>query len=109
VNINLCVELDKTPTETYEMLQIISGVESLSRSCVSGRFKLFKDGSGGLQDDQRGGRPSTSRYVDIIANVRDVMIRDRRLTLRMTSDELNISKETIHQLLHEDLWKVRPT
>jgi DeoR/GlpR family transcriptional regulator of sugar metabolism len=49
--------------------------------------------------------------IQAIANVRKVVTRDCRWALRMISDELNISKETIRQILHEeeDLRKVRPT
>jgi hypothetical protein len=47
-----------------------------------------------LQDDPRSGRPSTSRNADTIANVREMVTRDRRLILRMMLDELNINKET---------------
>jgi stress response protein YsnF len=50
-----------------------------------------------LEDNRRSGRPSTSRNADTIANIREMMTRDRRCTLRMLSEELNINKETIHQ------------
>jgi hypothetical protein len=94
VSIQFCVKLGNTSTETYEMLQTVYGDEALSRG--SGREDL--------QDDPRSGRPSTSRNPDTIANFREMVIPDRRLTLRM-SDELNINKETIPQILHEDLRK----
>jgi transposase len=105
VNITVCVELGKTPTETYKMLQTVCGDEALSRSSVLEWFKLFKDGFKDLQDDPRSGRPSTPRSADTIPNVRAMVTRDRRLTLRMMSDELNINKETVRQILHEDLRK----
>jgi hypothetical protein len=66
-------------------------------------FERFKDGREDFQYDPRRGRPSTSRNADTIANVREMMTRDRRLTLRMVADELN--KETIRQILHGDLRK----
>jgi hypothetical protein len=39
VHIKFCVELGKTPTETYEMLQAVYDDEALSRSSV---FEWFK-------------------------------------------------------------------
>jgi hypothetical protein len=39
------------------------------------------------------------------ANVFETVTLDHRLTLRMMSDELNINKETIRQILHEHLRK----
>jgi hypothetical protein len=97
--------MGKTPTETNEMLQTVYGDEALSRSSVSEWFKQFKDGREDLQDDPISGRPSTSQNSDTIANVYEMVTRDHKLTLRMMSDELNINKEIIRQILHEDLWK----
>jgi transposase len=88
-NIKFCVQLGKTRTENYEMLQPAYGDRS-----VCEWFKRFKDGREDLQDDPRSGRPSTFRNADTIANVREMVTRDRRLILRMMLDELNIIKET---------------
>jgi hypothetical protein len=105
VNINFFVKLGKTPAETYEMLQTVYGEEALSRSSIFEWFKLFKDGREDLQDDPRSGLPSSSRNADTIPNAHEMVTRNRRLTLRMMTDELSISKETIRQILYEDLWK----
>jgi hypothetical protein len=48
-----------------------------------------------LQDVPRNGRPSTSRNADPVANVREMVTRDRQWTVRMMAAELNISKEAI--------------
>jgi hypothetical protein len=103
VNIKFCVNLGKTPPETYEMLPTVYGDEALSRSGISEWFKGFKDGREGLQDDPRSGCPSTSRNADTIANVRKMVIRNCRWAIRKMAGELNINKKTIHQILHEDL------
>jgi hypothetical protein len=58
-------------------------------------FKRAKDGCEDLEDDPRSGSPSTSRNADTWEG-------------DMT-DELNISKETIHQILPEEVRKIRPT
>jgi transposase len=84
--------LGKTPTETYEMLQTVYGDEALSRSSVLEWFKRFRDGREDLQDGPNSGRPSNSRNADTIANVREMVTRGSRLTLRMMSDELNVNK-----------------
>jgi hypothetical protein len=39
-----CAKLGKTPTETYEMLQIACGSEAWSSRSVFESFKLFKNG-----------------------------------------------------------------
>jgi transposase len=105
VNIKCYVKLGKTPTDTNEMLQTVYDDEALSRSSVFEWFKRFKYGREDLQDDPRRGHPSTSRNADTIAHIFEMVTGDRRLTLRMMSDELNINKDTIRQILHEDLRK----
>jgi hypothetical protein len=62
-------------------------------------FKRCKNGHEDLQDDPRREHPSTSRNADAIANVREVVTRERRWALRMMVDELNINKEMIRQTL----------
>jgi hypothetical protein len=87
------------------MLLTVYSDEALSGSNVFEWFKLFKDGRADLQDDPRSGRPSTSRNANTIANIREMVTGDRRLTLRMMLDVININKETVRQILHEDLRK----
>jgi transposase len=72
--------------------------EALSRSCVFEWFKRFKDRREDLQDVLISGRPSTSRNADTIANLREMLIRDSRIDLRMMTDELDINKETFPKL-----------
>jgi hypothetical protein len=92
-------------------LRAVCDDESPRRSRGFELFKRFKDGREHLQDDPSSGLPSTSRNADF----HEMMTQDRRWALRMIADELNINKETIPQILHEDnteqedVRKVRPT
>jgi histone-lysine N-methyltransferase SETMAR len=105
VNIKFRAKLDKTPTEIYEILQTLNSDEALSRSSVFECSKRRKGGYEDLEDGPRSGRLSASRNADKIANIREIVRRDCRLTLRTMLDELNINKETIRQILHDDLRK----
>jgi hypothetical protein len=82
------------------MLQTLYGDEAWSCSIVFELFQRFKDGRENLQDD-----PSASRNAERIASVREVVTWGRWWDLRMVTDELNISKETIRQILREDFRK----
>jgi hypothetical protein len=53
-----------------------------------------------LQYDPRSRCPSTPQNADRIADVCEMVIRDRRWALRMMVNELNINKKTIHPMLH---------
>jgi hypothetical protein len=67
VNVRFCVELGKSATETYDLLKKVYGDECLSRTQVFEWFKRFKEGREEIGDDQRPGRPSTSKkHVDLI-------------------------------------------
>jgi hypothetical protein len=61
VNVKFCVKLGKFATETYNLLKIVYGNECLSRTQVFDWFKRFKEGRKETGDDQRPGRPSTSK------------------------------------------------
>jgi transposase len=55
------VKLKKTATEMFKMLKSAYGEECLSRKSVFEWHKRYKEGRELLQDDERKGRPSTSR------------------------------------------------
>jgi len=63
----------------------------------------FKEGRECVDDDAREGRPSTSRVDENIQRIHDLVMSDRRLTTRMISEELGISKESVQTILKEDL------
>jgi histone-lysine N-methyltransferase SETMAR len=87
------------------MLQTLCGDEALSRSTVFECLNDFKTGVRTFRMIQKSGRPSTSPNADTIANVREMVTRDRLWALRMMADEPNINKKRIHQILREDLRK----
>src|SRR5262249_4799672 len=49
--------------------------------------KRFQDGRKDLEDDERSGRPSTSKTDENLAKVRHVSNRDQRLSIRMIAEE----------------------
>jgi len=62
VDVKFCVKLGKSATETYDLLKVY-GDDSLSRSQVFEWFKMFEEGREEIGDDQRPGRPSTSKQT----------------------------------------------
>ena len=55
--IKLCVSLNKTPTQTKEMLQSATTKASMCILLVYKWHKRFSDGSNNNKDDDRSGRP----------------------------------------------------
>jgi hypothetical protein len=64
VCIKFCVKLSKFATETFEMLREDFGEHFLSRTEVSEWHVRFKAGRVSVEDDERSGRPSTSKTTE---------------------------------------------
>ena len=58
-----------------------------------------------MKDDARSGHPSTARKDKNVEFVCRLLTEDRRTTLQMIADRLNIGKETGHQIVTRDLRK----
>jgi len=65
--------------------------------------KLFSEGRESVTDEERSGRPATSRTEENIANVRQVVGENRQLTVRSIAEQVNIDRETVKEILTEDL------
>jgi len=98
VNVKFCVKLGKSATETYDLLKKVYGDECLSRTQVFERFKRFKEGREVVEDDQRPGRPSTSKADANIEKVGEIVRQNRRLSIRILAELINIDKETVRQI-----------
>jgi transposase len=103
--IKFCFILGKSASETYELLQKKYGSDSLSRPMTFEWFEQFREGRESLEDDERSGRPTTSRNEQTIEKVCQLVMQDRRVTLRLLSVELNGSKDTIREIMLDDVGK----
>jgi len=72
-----CVKLGKSATVTYEKLQSAYGEHSLSRAQVFRWYKSFLEGREQVEDEPRGGKPSTSKMDDNMERVRSLVRSDR--------------------------------
>src|SRR5206468_4212004 len=91
INIKFCFKLDKTATETHEMLVQVYGLDAASRKCVYDWFARFRAGKESVEDEPRSGRPSTSKTAENIERVRVLLETDQRLPLRLIAEEVGIS------------------
>ena len=102
VNVKFLAKLGKSATETYGLLKEVYGDDCLSHTQVFEWFKRFKEGRED-EDDPRPGRPSTSKTDDNIENVARIVREDSRLSIRAIGEKSNLDKETVRQILHENL------
>jgi len=65
--------------------------------------RRFKEGQEDVQDDPRSGQPNTQRTDVNVDRVRTLVRSGRRLGLRVIAEELNMNRETVQQIVKEDL------
>jgi hypothetical protein len=80
--ITFCFKLNKTAAETHRRLNEAFGEQALSQTRKSEWFKRFKDGRESVADRKHSGRPSTCTTLEMIAEVREVILEDIRQMLR---------------------------
>ncbi|VVC30289.1 Winged helix-turn-helix DNA-binding domain [Cinara cedri] len=89
--------------ETYDKLVKVFGDEVLSRAQMFRWHKNFKNDRESVGDEPRSGRPVEARTDNNVQRVRTLVHQDRRLTVRMLADELNLKRETVRKILTDDL------
>jgi hypothetical protein len=76
-------------------------IEVVYRSNVFRWYSRFRDGRKLVEDDDRDGRPKSTRTAVNIANVADLVKNYRRIASRMTAEFLNIPKTVVLRVLKE--------
>ena len=65
--------------------------------------ETFSEGRESVTDEEISGWPATSRTEENTAKVHQIVRENRRLTVSSISEQVNIDRETIRQILTEDL------
>lgn len=97
--VKFCVRLGKNGVETVEMIRQAYGDKAMSKAQVCRWHKAFKEGREEVADEPRSGRPSTSRTDDNVSRVRECLNKDRRLSVRLVADMLNLPKTLVHDIV----------
>jgi hypothetical protein len=63
----------------------------------------FKRGCTSLEDDPREGPPKSATTPEIIEQVHDTVLDDRRMKMREIAETIGILKEHVRYILHEEL------
>jgi len=61
INMKFCFKLQKSAKETHEMLKLVYGEAAVTMKTVYKRFERFRNGCESVEDEERSGRPSTSK------------------------------------------------
>jgi transposase len=103
INIKFLVKLGNSGPEMCQMLQQAYGEDALKMSTVFKWVQRYREGRKDPTDNKRSGRPSTSRSDENIDRVHSLVLSDRRMTVQMIADELQIGKTSVYSILTEDL------
>ena len=104
-NIKFCFKLGKTAAETVEVMRQVYGDNFLSHAQIFRWYAQFKSGVEIIEDEASPGRRYSARNERLIAKVRERIQVERCATVRMMADESGVNRETIRQILVEDLGK----
>ena len=80
------------------MLTKAYGESAISEIWVYEWYKRFQDGREDVEDDERPGRPSTSTTDENVVRVKDMVMNDRRITIREVADDVGIPIGSCHEI-----------
>jgi transposase len=83
-----------TPNEIHSKFTKVYGNSSPSFSTIKKWAAEFKRGRTGLEDDPREGRPNSAN-PEIIEQVYDMLLDDRRMKMREIAETIGISIERV--------------
>ena len=105
VAIKFCVKAGKSAVETIELINKAYGSAVMGCANVYWWYAHFQDGREDVKDDARSGHPSTARTDENVESDCRLLTEDRRTTVQVIADLLNIGKETVCRIVTEGLGK----
>jgi hypothetical protein len=105
VDIKFCFKVGLSLTGTLVLVYRGYGNEALNRSNVFWWYSQFRDKRDLVEDDERGGRPKSSRTEVNMAVVVELVKNDCQIASIMIAESLNIAKTVVLLILNEDLGK----
>ena len=79
------------------------GKECMSRTRVFKWHKRFHEGRTDVEDGERSRRPTISKTTINKREIKKIVREDRRLIIRLIAERMSIDKETMWQVVHENL------
>ena len=93
----------KAPKEIHAILIETLGEHAPSYATVKNCVVQFKRGDFFTCDAPRPGRPKTVTTPEIIDQIHELILEDRRISAKTIAEQLGISRERVQSIIHEDL------
>ena len=93
----------KAPKEIHAILRETLGELSPSYATVKNWVAQFKRGDFSTCDAPCPGRHNTVNTPEIIDQIHELILEDRRISAKSIAEQLGISRERVRSFIHEDL------
>ena len=97
------VKLGWKGREIIQALQTVYKNDAPKKTCVYKWIERFRDGREAVEDDEGRGRPTTSKNYEKIDFVRNLVKKDKRLTVYQIAETVGLSVGLAHSILHDNL------
>ena len=94
--IKFCLRNEIPVVETFRMLQKAFGDLTISQKNVCKWCKDFKEGRERVDDLEHPGRPSTSSDEQHVNQIKELVHKNRRFTIRDLADTIGISRGSLN-------------
>ena len=103
--IKFCLRDEISVADTFRMLQKAFGDLSMSQKNVYKWYKDFKEGRERVDDLERPGRPSTSTEEQHVNQIKELVHKNRRLTIKDLADTIGISRGSLNTVSKDILGR----
>ena len=93
----------KAPKEIHAILTATLGKHAPSYATVKNWVTQFKRGDFSTCVVPRPGRPETVTTPEIIDQIHELILEDHRISAKSIAEQLDISREGVGSIIHEDL------
>ena len=105
--IKFCLRDEISVAATFRMLQKAFGDLSMSQKNVYKCYKDFKEGRERVDDLERSGRPSTSTDEQHVNQIKELVHKNRTLTITDLADTMGISRGLLNTVSKDILGRQR--
>ena len=103
--IKFCLRNKISVAEKFRMLQKAFGDLNILQKNVYKWYKDFKEGRKRVDDLERPERPSTSTVEQHVNQIKELVDKNRRLTIRDLVDPIGISRESLNTVSKDMLGR----
>jgi len=93
----------KTPKKIHAILRETLGEHAPLYATVKNWVAQFKSGDFSTCNVPRNGRPKTVTTPQIIDQIHELILEDRRISAKSIAEQLGIWRERVVSIIHEDL------